>query len=206
MIDNLHVDPITLSNSSSNISSTDNSTNNSTKDSTSSLIIPAPSSKSVIIKIHSTNGKLLPISIDSDHPKSKWKKIPRNEAINKINKEKDDETTTNKSPSTSKTSVPTTSNNKDKIKRKRNSAPNTNLVQTNDPNVDYFEEFPENSSDEQYSDDDIDGKNNNHVDDTETNVTDASATKLNQQSTTATDVGAFASETATTSKPVNSNN
>jgi hypothetical protein len=104
----------------------------------------------------------------------------------KITKEKILETKT--TSATSKTSVPTTSNNEDKIKRKRD----PNVLQTDDPTIDYIEDFSENSSFDQYPNDDIDG-------DTEPNVADASVTELNPQSATVVDPGAFDSNSTTSS-------
>jgi hypothetical protein len=85
-------------------------------------------------------------------------KIPRNEAINKINKEKDDETTTNKSPTTPKTSVPTTSNDVVKIKRKRDE-----VRQTSDSSFIYTEEPSVNTSSVHNSDDDVETDNDDQV-------------------------------------------
>jgi hypothetical protein len=73
----------------------------------------------------------------------------------------------------------------DKIKRKRDQ----NVLQPADPTNVYIDEFPEDSSDNHYSDDDVDADNYDHV-----NLADANATQLNQQSATAPDAGAFESD------------
>jgi hypothetical protein len=196
MNDELHLHPIiiqqpeTTSDNSSNISSTDNST----KHSTSSLVIPAPSSKDTIIKIRSSNKKPLPEIIDSHNPKGKWSKITK-EKKQKIettpNSSSNISSTTNNPPTTPKTSVPTTSNNEDKIKRKRDQ-----VRQTSNPSIVYTEEPSANTSSDYYSDDDMDGDNDDHVDDS----TITNATPIN---TTTTDPGAFDLDAVT---PTETNN
>jgi hypothetical protein len=92
----------------------------------------------------------------------------------------------------------TTSNNEEKKKRKSD----RKILQTTDPNLLYVEQLSEDSSSEYYSDNDVHSENDDHVDDTTTNVDDANATQLSRQSATAVDHGAFDS----TSELVNNNN
>jgi hypothetical protein len=144
MSDDLLLHPITISNNSTDTPLIISPT--------SSLIIPAPSSKNNIIKVHSSTGKPLPEKINSDTSKGKWKHIDCDEALRKL----------------------------DKIKRKRDEKipHNSDVLKSNVPKIDYIEEFPEDSSDKQYSDDDIDGDNDEHdinVDDAANTVADPGA-------------------------------
>jgi hypothetical protein len=139
---------------------------------TSSPVIPAPSSKNTIIKVRSSNPKPLPEKINSDNPKGKWTKIP---------KEKID--SSNISTTTPKTSVPTTSNNDVKIKRKRNE-----VQQTADPSFVYTVESSVNTSSVHNSDDDkldydLASESDSHND-----------AELNNLQSTTSDPGAFESD------------
>jgi hypothetical protein len=150
MNDELHLHPVVIqlpeatSDSSFIIDSTDTPL---IINPTSSPVISAPSSNNTIIKVRSSNGKHLPEKIDSDTPKGKWTKIP---------KEKID--SSNISSTTPKTSVLTTSNNDVKIKRKRNE-----VQQTVDPSFVYTVESSVNTSSVRNSDD-IDNDNDDQVD------------------------------------------
>jgi hypothetical protein len=83
-----------------------------------------------------------------------------------------------------------------KIKKKRKRSPK--VLHITYPEFEYIEELSDNSSHEQYSDDDIETDNNDHVHDAE-----ATVAELNQQPATAAHARAFVS---TTSEPVNNNN
>jgi hypothetical protein len=83
-------------------------------------------------------------------------------------------------------SITTDIKNKEKRKRDKKVPHNSKILQSNVPKSDYIEEFPENSSDKQYSDDDIDGNNDEYdidVDDAAETVAKTVPTKITKEKT-----------------------